>query len=213
MADPRKPAPRGGSSARPDAKSPAVKNSPAPKPRKSTMADLEASGGEVSSATSGNVFDVARIRQLVELMKEHDLNEIDLRESRHRIRIQRGATMQQMTFAPQPQYAPPPTVTSTPTSTPTTASAGKSVAAEGANIVTIKSPMVGTFYSRANPKSNPFVKVGDRVDTNTTICIVEAMKVFNEIPAEVRGTIVAVLVEDGEAVEFDKPLFKVDTSK
>jgi acetyl-CoA carboxylase biotin carboxyl carrier protein len=174
------------------------------------MADSDAA----SSNTSGNVFDVARIRQLVELMKEHDLNEIDLRESRHRIRIQRGATMQTMTYAPQAHYGPPPTVTSTPSTQPTmTGDAGKSVAAEGAHIALIKSPMVGTYYSRANPKSNPFVKVGDRVDTNTTVCIVEAMKVFNEIPAEMRGTIVAVLVEDGEAVEFDKPLFKVDTSK
>lgn len=205
MADPRKPTSRAGSSARSAAKSPAVKNSPALKPRKNTMADSEAS--------SGNVFDVARIRQLVELMKEHDLNEIDLRESQHRIRIQRGAAVQTMTYAPQPQYAPLPAVTSTPSAASTTGAAGTSVAAEGANIAIIKSPMVGTFYSRANPKANPFVKVGDRVDTNTTVCIVEAMKVFNEIPAEVRGTIVAVLVEDGEAVEFDKPLFKVDTSK
>jgi acetyl-CoA carboxylase biotin carboxyl carrier protein len=72
--------------------------------------------------------------------------------------------------------------------------------------------MVGTFYVRPNPKAEPYVKVGDRVDSTTTVCIVEAMKVFNEIPAEIRGKIVAVLCEDGEAVEFDKPLFKVDTS-
>jgi acetyl-CoA carboxylase biotin carboxyl carrier protein len=205
MADPRKPAPRAGSSARPAAKTPPAKDSPVPKPRKNTMADSE--------AVSGNVFDVERIRKLVELMKEHDLNEIDLRESRHRIRIQRGVPLQTMSYA-QPQYAPPPTVTSTPSTGPTTTPAGgKSVAADGPNITVIKSPMVGTFYSRANPKASPFVKAGDRVDTNTTICIIEAMKVFNEIPAEVRGTVVAVLVEDGEAVEFDKPLFKVDTSK
>jgi acetyl-CoA carboxylase biotin carboxyl carrier protein len=210
MADPRKPAPRAGSTARPAAKSPPVKDSPkestAPKPRKTTMADSD------DAVSGGNVFDVARIRQLVELMKEHDLNEIDLRESRHRIRIQRGAVMQAMTYAPQAQYAPPPMVTQAPTTQPTT-TGGNSVAMEGPNIVTIKSPMVGTFYSKANPKANPFVKVGDRVDTNTTVCIVEAMKVFNEIPAEVRGTIVAVLAEENEPVEFDKPLFKVDTSK
>jgi acetyl-CoA carboxylase biotin carboxyl carrier protein len=72
--------------------------------------------------------------------------------------------------------------------------------------------MVGTFYSRPNPKAEPYVKVGDPVDATTVVCIIEAMKVFNEIPAEVRGRIVAVLCDDGEAVEFDKPLFKVDTS-
>jgi acetyl-CoA carboxylase biotin carboxyl carrier protein len=73
--------------------------------------------------------------------------------------------------------------------------------------------MVGTFYSRSNPKSEPFVKVGDRVDRETTVCIVEAMKVFNEIPAEISGTIVAVLADEEEAVDFGRPLFKVDTSK
>jgi acetyl-CoA carboxylase biotin carboxyl carrier protein len=163
-----------------------------------------------SESVTGNVFDVERIRKLVELMKEHDLNEIDLRESRHRIRIQRGVAMQYA--APMMAAAPPP-VAAPAQAAPAAGSGGKSVAMDGPNITVIKSPMVGTFYARANPKANPFVKVGDRVDTNTTVCIVEAMKVFNEIPAEVRGTIVAVLVEEGEAVEFDKPLFKVDTSK
>ncbi|WP_425615522.1 acetyl-CoA carboxylase biotin carboxyl carrier protein [Anatilimnocola sp. NA78] len=164
-----------------------------------------------SEAVTGNVFDVERIRRLVELMKEHDLNEIDLRESRHRIRIQRGAAVQYAA----PQYAPAPILAqAAPAAAPAAAGAApKGPAADGPGITIIKSPMVGTFYCRANPKANAFVKVGDRVDTNTTVCIVEAMKVFNEIPAEVRGTIVAVLVEDGEAVEFDKPLFKVDTSK
>ena len=70
----------------------------------------------------------------------------------------------------------------------------------------------GTYYSKPNPKAESFVKVGSKVDVNTPICIIEAMKVFNEIPAEVRGTVTAILVEDGEAVEFDKPLFKVEKS-
>jgi len=200
MADARKPSPRSGSSAREKGKASTVK-----KPRKEPMAESE------SESVTGNVFDVERIRRLVELMKEHDLNEIDLRESRHRIRIQRGVAMQ---YAAAPiMAAPAPAPAAQPAAAPASGGGAKSVAMDGPNITLIKSPMVGTFYSRANPKSNPFVKVGDRVDTNTTVCIVEAMKVFNEIPAEVRGTIVAVLVEDGEAVEFDKPLFKIDTSK
>lgn len=70
---------------------------------------------------------------------------------------------------------------------------------------------MGTFYTKPNPKSPPFVKVGDHVDPDKTICIIEAMKVFNEIPAETSGTIVAILAQDGDAVEFGKPLFKVDT--
>ena len=75
----------------------------------------------------------------------------------------------------------------------------------------IKSPMVGTFYAAPNPESPAYVKVGDHVGPETTVCIVEAMKVFNQIPAEVSGKIVAVLVENGEPVEFGQPLFKVDT--
>ena len=74
----------------------------------------------------------------------------------------------------------------------------------------VKSPMVGTFYSSPDPDSPPYVKVGDHVGPETTVCIVEAMKVFNQIPSEVAGKIVAVLAENGQPVEFGQPLFKVD---
>jgi acetyl-CoA carboxylase biotin carboxyl carrier protein len=83
--------------------------------------------------------------------------------------------------------------------------------ADGAHIKVIKSPMVGTFYTKANPKSDDFVKVGSKVSTDTVVCIVEAMKVFNEIPAEISGTIVEILAQNEEPVDFDRPLFKVDT--
>ena len=86
-------------------------------------------------------------------------------------------------------------------------------AAADANTVEIKSPMVGTFYRSSNPDAEPFVKVGDKVGPESVVCIVEAMKVFNEILAEVSGEIVAILAENEEAVEFGRPLFKVDTSK
>jgi len=155
-------------------------------------------------ASSASVFEIERIRRLVELMKEHDLSEVDLRESRQRIRICRGPKE-----PPRGAYAPPPPPPGPATSA---APAAHGPAADGPNIAVIKSPMVGTFYSRPNPKAEPYVKGGDRVDSTTVVCIIEAMKVFNEIPAEVRGKIVAILCEDGEAVEFDKPLFKVDTS-
>ena len=160
--------------------------------------------------TADDIFEVGRIRKLVELMKEHDLSEIDLRESRQRIRICRGPKE-----GPRPAYGPPPPPPPPPP--PSGVAAGSAAGSakapgDGPNITVIKSPMVGTFYARSNPKAEPYVKVGDRVDTTTVVCIIEAMKVFNEIPAEVRGKIVSVLCEDGEAVEFDKPLFKVDTS-
>jgi len=162
-----------------------------------------------NESSQPTVFEIERIRRLVELMEEHDLSEIDLRESRQRIRICRGPKEAPRTAPPPP---PPPPPTHVPTSAPP-AAATSSAAADGPNIVVIKSPMIGTFYSRPNPKSEPYVKVGDRVDTTTVVCMIEAMKVFNEIPAETRGQIVAVLVADGEAVDFEKPLFKVDTSK
>jgi acetyl-CoA carboxylase biotin carboxyl carrier protein len=166
-----------------------------------------------SKPGSGSVFEIDRIRRLVELMKEHDLSEVDLRESRQRIRICRGPReAPRLAYGPPP---PPPPPSSSGAAHRESGAAGQvssGIIPEAANIALIKSPMVGTFYSRPNPKAEPFVKIGDRVDTTTVVCIVEAMKVFNEIPAEVRGKIVAILCEDGEAVEFDKPLFKVDTS-
>ncbi|MCE9529277.1 MAG: acetyl-CoA carboxylase biotin carboxyl carrier protein [Planctomycetales bacterium] len=164
---------------------------------------------DIKPESEDSVFEVQRIRRLVELMKEHDLSEIDLRESRHRIRICRGPKE-----APRPVYAaPPPPPPPPPAGSQVAAQAGaKAPPADSPNTVTIKSPMVGTYYCRPNPKAEPFVKVGSKVDVNTPICIIEAMKVFNEIPAEIRGTITAILVEDGEAVEFDKPLFKVEKS-
>ena len=163
------------------------------------------SESDTKPESEDSVFEVQRIRRLVELMKEHDLSEIDLRESRHRIRICRGPKE-----APRPVYAPPPPSPAAPQAAGPAAT--KAPAADSPNTVTIKSPMVGTYYSKPNPKAEAFVKVGSKVDVNTPICIIEAMKVFNEIPAEVRGTITAILVEDGEAVEFDKPLFKVEKS-
>jgi acetyl-CoA carboxylase biotin carboxyl carrier protein len=156
-----------------------------------------------------DVFDLDRIRRLIELMKEHDLSEIDLREAEQRIRLARGGTPGGV-----PQLVSPLPLTPVPAAPTPAAPARPATATDAAeaNIIYIKSPMVGTFYSRPNPNSEPFVKVGDYVDESKTVCIVEAMKVFNEIPAEVRGRIIATLVRDEEAVDFGKPLFKVDTS-
>ncbi len=158
-----------------------------------------------------DIFDVRRIRRLVELMKEHELNEIDLRQGETRIKLRRTGDEPvivstsppreahlPMAAAPEPARGAPASVPAEP----------KSAAHEAF----IKSPMVGTFYAAPDPDSAPFIKVGDHVGVDTTVCIVEAMKVFNEIPAEVSGKIVAVLVENGAAVEFGQPLFKVDTS-
>ena len=146
----------------------------------------------------GGVFDLDRIRLLVELMKEHGLTEIDLREAEQQIRLCLGSTNVSVPPAPAPMQ-------------PSAAEAPSDDAPD--HIVLIKSPMVGTYYSKPNPNSDPYARVGDHVDPTTTVCIIEAMKVFNEIPAEVTGKIVAVLVEDEEPVDVGKPLYKVDTSQ
>jgi acetyl-CoA carboxylase biotin carboxyl carrier protein len=143
---------------------------------------------------------------LIELMKEHDLSEIDLRQSQHRIRLCRGSLAE-----PQVRSLPP-AAAALPAAPPPGA-AGSPPKDDDANIIYIKSPMVGTFYSRANPNAEPFVRVGDNIDQATTVCIIEAMKVFNEIPAEVSGRVMAVLANDEEPVDFGRPLFKVDTKK
>lgn len=154
------------------------------------------------SESSGGVFDEVRFLRIVELMKEHDLAEVDLRDAEQRICIKRGgAAGNPGPPVYTPPLAPSPAQTQAPAAT-----------ADDPNVVLIKSPMVGTFYSKANPKAASFVKVGDHVNPETTICIIEAMKVFNEIPAEISGRVVAVLVSDEEPVEFGKPLFKIDTT-
>jgi acetyl-CoA carboxylase biotin carboxyl carrier protein len=153
-----------------------------------------------------DVFEIDRIRQLVELMEQHGLSEIDLRHEQQRIRLRRGAEEAAPAAPPAAALMPSPAPLA-----PVVASGQR--AEDPAHIVLIKSPMVGTFYGRPNPEAETFVKVGDHVSGETTVCIIEAMKVFNEIPAEVSGTIVAVLAEDEEPVEFGRPLFKVDTSK
>ncbi|MCA9265714.1 MAG: acetyl-CoA carboxylase biotin carboxyl carrier protein [Planctomycetales bacterium] len=152
------------------------------------------------SHSSENKIDFAQLHQLAELMKEHDLAEVYLRDDDRRIRLRRGVQAELAVSRP---------------AAPVAAAAPAPVAAkeESSSIVTINSPMVGTFYSAANPDSPPFVKVGDHVSSDSIVCIIEAMKVFNEIPADVSGKIVAVLVDNEEAVDVNKPLFKVDTGK
>jgi acetyl-CoA carboxylase biotin carboxyl carrier protein len=139
-------------------------------------------------------------------MKEHDLAELDLRQNQQRIRLCRGGPMASAISAPVVSGYLPSSPPNSPSPTPPT-----SDTIDGPHIAIIKSPMVGTFYTRPNPNAKNFVEVGSEVSQDSVVCIIEAMKVFNEIPAEMRGKIVAVLVKNEEAVDFGKPLFKVDT--
>jgi acetyl-CoA carboxylase biotin carboxyl carrier protein len=158
-----------------------------------------------------SVFDLDRIRQLVELMKEHELNRIDLRQAKQRIQLTRGESPGPVVYAPSPTAPPPAPATAAPPPPAAPAAAPAPQAEDEAHIAYIKSPMVGTFYSKPNPNAESFVKVGDQVDADRVVCIIEAMKVFNEIPAETSGRILAVLVDDEEPVDFGRPLFKIDT--
>jgi acetyl-CoA carboxylase biotin carboxyl carrier protein len=165
---------------------------------------------EGGNQEAGDVFDVDRIRRLVRLMEEHDLSEVDLRQQGERIKLRRGADMSQyIPIAAPPAASPAPVA---PATQSPALPAAPAVAVDGPHIVTIKAPMVGTFYGRPNPDTDWFVKVGSVIQSETVICIIEAMKVFNEIPAEVRGKVVAILVENEQSVEYGKPLFKIDTS-
>lgn len=156
-------------------------------------------------AEAHDVFDVRRVRRLVALMNEHDLSEIDLRQGNQRVRLRRGAD--QPVYAAQPSYAPAPAQAPAAPSASGPAAPAPAAAPAGK---TINSPMVGTFYLSSSPDAAAFVKIGDQVGPDTTICIIEAMKVFNEIPAETSGKITAVLVENGAPVEFGQPLFRIE---
>lgn len=174
---------------------------------KSTMKSEKKMGNDRENEQT--VFDVARIRQLIELMNEHELNEIDLRHDDKRIRLRRGA----LGGSPVIGYAPPmaalPAGGGSPAASAAAASAEPAKPAADDKAVFIKSPMVGTFYSRPKPTAAPYVKVGDQVQADTVVCLVEAMKTFNELPAGVAGKVVAVLVKDEEPIDVNRPLFKV----
>ncbi len=139
----------------------------------------------------------------MDLMKANELTEIEIVDGQSRIMLRRGAEpgMVQMTAVPQAVV-----------SAATVAGGGAEALAVNAdaNLKKIESPIVGTFYAAPSPNAEPFAKVGDHVDDNKVVCIVEAMKVMNEVKSEIRGTIKKVLVENGQAVEFGQPLFLVE---
>jgi acetyl-CoA carboxylase biotin carboxyl carrier protein len=149
-------------------------------------------------------FDVRTIKDLVALMVRHDLTEIDLREGQLRIRLRRGPK-ETITLAP----AAVPSIPAAPVSS--APPAAKSPPAKPAKeLLTIKSPTPGTFYAAASPDAEPFVRVGSKVTPTTVVCVIEAMKIFNEITADCTGVITEILVENQQAVEFGQVLFKVD---
>ena len=162
---------------------------------------------------------LTEIQDLIKFVSKSGVNEVELDTKEIKIVIKTGkqttaapvmyqAAPAQITTAPaQVMAAPAATAPSAETAAPV---ATNTASAAEAKYVTIKSPMIGTFYRSAGPDKAPFVNVGDDIDTGKPVCIIEAMKLFNEIESEVKGKIVKVLVNDATPVEYDQPLFLVD---
>ncbi len=152
------------------------------------------------------MIDIRKLKELVKLMVENDLTELDLQDKEETVALRRGH--------PGTVYAGQPVVHAAPAAHAPSYSSGDAPGSSDAEdsddgLIAIESPMVGTFYSAPNPDSDVFVKVGDSISSDSVVCLVEAMKVFNEIKAETNGTITKCLVETGQAVEFGQKLFLV----
>ncbi len=159
------------------------------------------------------MIDIRKLKELVRLMVANDLTELDLRDSEEQVTLRRDGLNQVPQVVGAAGALPASAATAGP-GTPATASAPRAApeAAGKQGLATIESPMVGTFYAASNPDSSPFVAVGSSVDPDTVVCMIEAMKIFNEIKAECSGTIEKVLVNDGESIEFGQPIFIVRPS-
>lgn len=146
------------------------------------------------------------LEKLVKLMSTNDLNTVDLRDGEQRVVLKRGVSVAAASPGGHWHPAPGPQPAAAPAAAP---SASSSAPVDDEGLVAIKSPMVGTFYARPSPDAKNFVQVGTVVNEESDVCIIEAMKVFNNIKAEVRGTVTRIVAEDGKPVEFGQVLFLV----
>ena len=152
---------------------------------------------------------VKEIRDLIDYIKSTGLEEVNIETETFKIKIKRSSEV-----VSQPHYSPPTTL---PQSLPkqsieplSEGAVSSSKLTEDEKYITIKSPMIGTIYMAPNPESPNFLKVGDVVKSGDTVCVIEAMKLFNEIEAEISGTVVKILAENANPVEYDQPLFLID---
>jgi acetyl-CoA carboxylase biotin carboxyl carrier protein len=153
-----------------------------------------------------------QIQELLKAVNKSNISELSIKEGDFEITIKQANTEMQYVAMPQPVLAAAPAPVSTPAAAPqpSTAAVVEPAAEASSKTVTIKSPMIGTFYRSAGPDKPPYVSVGDEIAPGKVVCIVEAMKLFNEIESEVSGKIVKVLVDDATPVEYDQPLFLVE---
>jgi len=144
--------------------------------------------------------DIRKVKKLIELLEESNLTEIEIVEGEESVRLIRGGSMQEMPVAMSQQAiaSPPVAAAAEP------AADEQDQAPDGEPVL---APMVGTFYAASGPEAQPFVSLGQMVGVGDTLCIIEAMKMFNQIESDVSGTVVAILAENGQPVEYDQPLF------
>jgi acetyl-CoA carboxylase biotin carboxyl carrier protein len=168
-------------------------------------------------------FDVRTVEYLLKLMSEHDLAEIDLKEGDQRIRLRKGSAIPPAFYPAQHSVTPvthtAPSMAQAPAHTPQasnpnspTVTPASPPPATAKNLIEIKSELVGTYYSKPDPKKPDFVSVGSKVTPKTVVCMVEAMKIYNEITAGCTGTIAEICVKGGDYVEFGTVLFRVEPS-
>lgn len=171
-----------------------------------------AAAGDSSSISSS--MKTSEIRDLIDFISGSGLNEVNIETKELKLHVKREPDQNVVaTSAPSVMAmpAPAPMASPVPAPAPAAAPAPKAAAAtSGGKTADIKSPMIGTFYRSANPDSPPFISVGDKVSKGQTVCIIEAMKLFNEIESEVSGTVVKVMVENSTPVEYDQVLFVVE---
>jgi acetyl-CoA carboxylase biotin carboxyl carrier protein len=200
-----------------------MKRSPTRKTQAQRTARASSQSSSESVATAAAEHDLASIvDRLGEVLRRHDLGEIEIEEAGRRIKLRRGAEQAVASAVPVPMpmamhapaaAAPPAPAVAAPSAAPSGgAISTPKVETSDGSISYITSPFVGTFYRSPSPDSAPFVDVGTRVKKGQILCIVEAMKLMNEIPSEVDGVIEQILVENGQPVEYGEPLFKLKTA-
>ena len=152
-------------------------------------------------------MDIRKVKKLIELLEESGIDELEIKEGEESVRISRHS--KQPAYAAQPVYAPAPAPAAAPVAAAAPSAEAAPAAAPKLNGTVARSPMVGTFYRAASPTSPNFVEVGQTVKKGDILCIVEAMKMMNHIEAEASGVIESILVENGQPVEYDQPLFTI----
>lgn len=161
-------------------------------------------------------MDFKQIQELLKFLNKSDLTEVVIEQGDFKLRVERkladnliySSMPTQMVQAPQPVYNPAPAESAAPAAETSSAEPAKEVS--NANLYTFRSPIIGTFYRSPSPEKDPFVKVGDTVSNGSVLCVIEAMKLFNEIECDVDGKIVKILVDNAHPVEYDQPLFLIE---